>query len=148
MGKELVSSVCNKDCSLCVHEIELLTDKTLREDCVKKGNFYSPKSKPLMGFEDRDSAVKVLVEHLIEMCAANCEIPFMVEGEKYTVTVNCPAKNPIGMYGETPRVKIGKYTICRQDDKSVWIEVEGDEGGQFSDESFEKTIAEYFNKNF
>lgn len=60
-------------------------------------------------------------------------------------------RKPVGMYGETPRVKIGKYTISRQDDRSVWIEVdegkdEG-EGGAFPDTLFEQCIEDFYNKN-
>jgi len=55
---------------------------------------------------------------------------------------------PIGMYGETPRVTIGEYSICRQDDTSVWIEHESGEGAQFSDESFEECIKDFYNKHF
>ena len=57
-------------------------------------------------------------------------------------------RKPVGMYGETPKVKVGKFSICRQDGKSVWIELENGEGGSFSDDLFGKSIEEFFNKHF
>ena len=58
----------------------------------------------------------------------------------------------LGMYEISnksyPKIKIGKYTICRQDNRSVWIQTEDGEGGQFSDESFLKTIDVYYKTNF
>lgn len=36
------------------------------------------------------------------------------------------------------RVKVGEFTICRMDDNSLWIQKDDGEGGQFSDDSFEK----------
>jgi hypothetical protein len=46
------------------------------------------------------------------------------------------------------RVKVGKYTICRQDDKSVWIAKENCESGQFWDDKFEQCIETFFEDNF
>jgi len=60
-------------------------------------------------------------------------------------------KKELGMYGDTPRVKVGKFTICKQDDKGIWIQDEGPnggEGGAFPNELFEKCIEEFFNKHF
>lgn len=58
----------------------------------------------------------------------------------------------IGMYGETPQVKIGKYTISRMcpngEDDSVWIQKEDGEGGQFFDTDLEPVIEAFFNKKF
>ena len=56
----------------------------------------------------------------------------------------------LGMYmrGKIPSVKAGKFTICRQDEKGVWIETDEGEGGAFPDELFEKAIEEFFNKYF
>lgn len=47
-----------------------------------------------------------------------------------------------------PQVKVGKYTISRFDEKSVWIRVDGGEGGQFSDESFFVVLDAYYKANF
>ena len=64
---------------------------------------------------------------------------------------NADKKRRIGMYGDTPRVKVGKYIICRQDpdgaNESVWIEEEEETGGEFDDSLFEKCIEEFLNKN-
>lgn len=57
-----------------------------------------------------------------------------------------------GMYAmhdkSYPQVKVGKYTICRQNEKNVWIQIEDAEGGEFRDEIFEKAIDAFFNKYF
>ena len=55
---------------------------------------------------------------------------------------------PVGMYGETPRVRIGKFTISRQDDDSVWIETDQGEGAQFPDNLFEQCVLKFYEKNF
>lgn len=47
-----------------------------------------------------------------------------------------------------PQVKIGKYTICRQDDESVWIQTDDGEGAQFSDVSFFTAVDEFYRANF
>lgn len=55
----------------------------------------------------------------------------------------------IGMYGDTPRVQIGKFTICEQSDpvgETVWIESDKD-GGEFPKILLEKIIEEFYNKN-
>jgi hypothetical protein len=54
----------------------------------------------------------------------------------------------VGMYGETPRVDVGEFSICRQDENSVWIEHESGEGAQFPDEIFEKFLEGFYNKHF
>jgi hypothetical protein len=61
--------------------------------------------------------------------------------------------NKIGMYGDTDRVEIGKYSICRQDpdgeNKSVWIEdTETAEGGEFQDEAFFEVVDKFYKDNF
>ena len=55
---------------------------------------------------------------------------------------------PIGMYGETSRVKVGDFEICRQTDKSIWIEHEDGEGGEFSEAEFANAIKKFFNLHF
>lgn len=57
-------------------------------------------------------------------------------------------KKPVGMYGETPRVVVGQYSICRQGDNSVWIEHEDGEGAEFNDALFAEFLAEFYNKYF
>jgi carbon storage regulator len=47
-----------------------------------------------------------------------------------------------------PQVKVGKYTICRQDDKSIWIQTDNGEGGQFSDEKFFAAVDAFYRENF
>lgn len=47
------------------------------------------------------------------------------------------------------KIKIGKYSIVKSDGE-LWIfddSVEG-EGGEFSEEDFEKVIEEFYEKNF
>ncbi len=61
-------------------------------------------------------------------------------------------KKTAGMYeideGTIPVVKIGKYRICRQDDKSVWIQHETGEGAQFADDMLEAVIEKFYRDNF
>jgi hypothetical protein len=47
-----------------------------------------------------------------------------------------------------PQVKTGEYTICRQDDKGVWIQKADGEGASFSDAAFSAAIKEFYDKNF
>jgi len=58
-----------------------------------------------------------------------------------------------GMYGETQKVKIGKFTIAmmsdKDDEESVWIEdTEGGEGGQFNGEQIQEDLQKIFDKHF
>ncbi len=57
-----------------------------------------------------------------------------------------------GMYGETERVKMGKFTICRQSpdcgDNSVWIENGDGEGAAFEDSLLEPVIKNFFDTHF
>ena len=59
-----------------------------------------------------------------------------------------PLTAPIGMYGESPRVRCGKFSICRQDDNSVWIQIEGEEGMQVQDDVFEAELDRIFKERF
>lgn len=58
----------------------------------------------------------------------------------------------VGMYEVAdpayPQVKVGKYTICRQDEKSVWIQTDDGEGGQFPDEAFFAVVDAFYRYNF
>ena len=57
-----------------------------------------------------------------------------------------------GMYGEMPKIKIGKYTITDVSDdegcSSVWIEDETGEGGTFSKEHLFDVIDKFYNEFF
>lgn len=57
-----------------------------------------------------------------------------------------------GMYAVNdpsyPQVKVGDFTICRQDDQSVWIQREGGEGGQFSDAAFSDALEAFWREHF
>lgn len=61
-------------------------------------------------------------------------------------------ERPAGMYEVAdptyPRVKVGKYTICMQDEKSVWIQTDDGEGGRFSDSAFFAAVDEFYRANF
>jgi hypothetical protein len=59
----------------------------------------------------------------------------------------------IGMYGETPKIQIGKYTISNMTNKenctTVWIEdTEGGDGGEFHKDTLAKSIDVFYNKFF
>ena len=57
-----------------------------------------------------------------------------------------------GMYAAAnpsyPQVKVGNFIICRQDETSVWIQLDSGEGGQFSDEVFSLAIDTFFRSHF
>ena len=59
-------------------------------------------------------------------------------------------KRRAGMYGETPSVKIGNVTICRQDpdgtNDSVWMELIDGEGTEVKDSRIGPDIEALFNK--
>lgn len=56
------------------------------------------------------------------------------------------------MYGEMPKLIIGKYEISLMSDKdnelNVWIQSEEGEGSEFIISELEKVIKEFFDKNF
>jgi hypothetical protein len=45
-------------------------------------------------------------------------------------------------------IKIGRYVITKLDDENVWISDEGGEGGQFSIETLEAAIGDYYQEMF
>jgi len=47
-----------------------------------------------------------------------------------------------------PKVTVGEFTICKQDDTSVWIQTESGEGGQFSNALFEEAVRKFYKENF
>ena len=57
-----------------------------------------------------------------------------------------------GMYGEMPKVTIGKFTISqmtdKENEKSIWMEEEGGEGAEFDSELIEEDLQKLFNKHF
>jgi hypothetical protein len=56
--------------------------------------------------------------------------------------------SPIISMIDDRQLKVGRYTIGRHDDKSVFIQTDDGEGGQFSVESFSKAIAAYYEDHF
>ena len=61
-------------------------------------------------------------------------------------------KPKLGMYGEMPKIQIGKYSICMYtDDKNedkIWIEDEDGDGGVFVAKKFENVIEDKYNELF
>jgi hypothetical protein len=61
-------------------------------------------------------------------------------------------KAKVGMYGETPQVKVGRFIISQGSDKegdtTIWIQDGEEEGGNFNGDSFESYVEEFFNKHF
>lgn len=50
---------------------------------------------------------------------------------------------------EFPKLKIGKYTICRPDGgNKIWIQSDDGDGGTFSIETFEAVLDAYFQEYF
>jgi hypothetical protein len=54
----------------------------------------------------------------------------------------------LGMYGDNPKVTIGKFTITRQAEKRIWIEIDSGEGSEFSEDKLAAHIEKYYNDNF
>jgi hypothetical protein len=59
----------------------------------------------------------------------------------------------LGMYGEMPKIKIGKYTIAdmsnNENCSAVWIEDEKTgEGGQFNKDTLLYFIDQFYRRNF
>ncbi len=58
----------------------------------------------------------------------------------------------VGMYGETPKIDIGKFSICEQSiplGKTVWIELkDGSEGSEFCKKKLEKLIDYFYCTSF
>lgn len=98
-----------------------------------------------------------------------CEVLLTEEGREYLLSlhnsddynitlsddvmsmINCLEKERIGMYGENPEIKIGKYTISRFSNKregSIWIEHEDGEGCQLNTNIVEPYIDECYIKYF
>ena len=53
-----------------------------------------------------------------------------------------------GMYGETPRVQIGEFSISRQGTAKIWIEHTSGEGGEFREDDLENLIRNFYEKFF
>ena len=103
---------------------------------------------------DRGGAfAKLLAVHVNGMRAASFEQEVDVDGVVYTCT--CFAKSQLpkcGMYGDTPRITIGKYELAEMSnpiDGSIWIEdsITG-EGGGFLKSLLEPMIKEFYDSNF
>jgi len=67
--------------------------------------------------------------------------------------INMKEEKKSGMYGETPKIKIGKYIIAdmsnEEECSTVWIEdTERGEGGQFSKNSLVDFIDKFYNEFF
>lgn len=59
-------------------------------------------------------------------------------------------KKKVGMYGETPKVTIGNFTICEMTlpaGDSIWIERPEEEGGEFKKSLLEPMLKEFFDKH-
>lgn len=81
-------------------------------------------------------------------CSQNIGFPSL----DYLLSEESIVKRPIGMYGETPKIVIGNFSICLMDpegdNKSIWIEKEDiSEGGEFSIENFNEAIRNFYDKN-
>jgi len=66
-------------------------------------------------------------------------------------TVEVLRKRKVGMYGDTPRITIGKFIICEQHDppgETVWIEEVGEDGSEFRKDMFEKALKKFYDAEF
>lgn len=61
-------------------------------------------------------------------------------------------KMKVGMYGEMPKIKIGRFTISMMTDKKeetkIWIQDGEDEGMEIDGKKMESMIETFFNENF
>lgn len=57
-----------------------------------------------------------------------------------------------GMYGELPKIKIGRYTISmmsnKENETNLWIQHEDGEGGEFKAELIEDYIDQAYSRYF
>lgn len=71
------------------------------------------------------------------------------QGRNEAVVMSC---EKLGMYevfnNEYPKIVVGDFSICKQDEKSVWIQHRSGEGAQFANEKFEKAIKKFYDDNF
>ena len=68
------------------------------------------------------------------------------------VTRVCPiaTKRRIGMYDETPKIRIGRFTICEATipvGNQIWIEESGEDGGAFDKGLLEPSLKGFFDKH-
>jgi len=72
------------------------------------------------------------------------EVRFFTHAEKLPEAGMYAVSNP-----DYPQVKVGNFTICRQNNDGVWIQREDTgEGGEFRDSVFEPVLAAFWKENF
>lgn len=67
--------------------------------------------------------------------------------EESTERIAGGTREPVGMYGETPRVYFGDMSICKQGEGQVWIEDADGDGGAFPGELVEKAMSDFLKKH-
>lgn len=77
-----------------------------------------------------------------------CGLPTLWDKEYNKEHLDCRIKKPVGMYGETPRVQIGKFSVSKQTKDKIWIEREDGEGGAFSEKELAKLLQEFYRERF
>jgi hypothetical protein len=98
----------------------------------------------------KDAAIK-LVRHLKDMGAANCMIPVTIDNDDFVVSVKPKEKPKMGMYDETPKLQIGKLTLCEAQDPSngnLWIDDDEHDASEFPKEKVYEVLKAYYDKNF
>ena len=60
---------------------------------------------------------------------------------------NMPKKKPNDTH-KISQIRIGKYTISRYAENSIWIEHESGEGGMFKEDLLEKYIEAFYKRFF
>ena len=53
-----------------------------------------------------------------------------------------------GMYGKSPKVKVGGLTISDNGDGRIWIEQRDGEGGESMASDAEKVLQDFYDANF
>ena len=64
------------------------------------------------------------------------------------IAVNESPKSKAGMYGDTPRITIGNFTVAESLEGRTYIEHSDGDGGDFDTEDLEKVIQDFYTKHF
>lgn len=81
----------------------------------------------------------------VSLCNSKCKEKEMPTAKREKKGLIFKEKK-LGMYRETPRVQIGKYSICKQSEGQIWIEHVSGEGGAFPEEMLEKHLQKFYDE--
>jgi len=82
---------------------------------------------------------KMLSSFLEELSDENYTEHKLLKKGNNGLPITLDNKQKLGMYGETPKIKIGELSICmftdKKDEVDIWVSNAGGEGAQFRGES-------------